>query len=905
MTKTMERMAASRALRVAMSLVLLLSMCVALPKAALAADTVDVSVGDKVWYAGYNTCYMQADGQAAYCAEPNAATPEPGAYSKGDAAGADLTAVMWFSYGAPGFDETMFPDSWYDGSGWDDDKYLVASHILLAYAYQGSGATYGTSADFAEWAESELFGGTWNSMMERAGEVSTGFSAFTIDTGSSTQTLVSFTWEKGGLKLVKADSEAGAAAQGDALLAGAEFSIVNASGKAALVGGDSYADGQTVKVIKTEWDPEAGAYVAATGDDALPCGTYRVVETKAPEGYELADWSRTVEIDSDGQVVDLSGDACSDDVVRGGVQVIKRDRELGASEAIGGADHASEVGPNLSGIEFTVTNQSASKVLVNGMWYEPGQAVATIVTAWNEEAHAYTAQTASDALPYGTYSVQETATNGSYLLSDGEPRTFQVREDGVVVNATSDGEALAFDDQVARNDLKLSKKADSTSESLQVPFLITNVTTGEAHVLVTDRNGQASTAAGWNKHSANTNGNDALASADGVIATADMDASAGIWFALGEDGSQAAVNDDLAALPYGEYTLEELRCEANEGMELVTKSFWVERDSGAAEAVWMTIDDQEGPSVHTEATDKADGDHVAQCADEVTIVDTVYYDNLQAGQEYELTGTLMVKSTGEAMKDADGNSITATKTFTANASSGTVELGFTFDGGLLAGEDVVAFESLRHEGVEVAAHADISDEGQTIHFLSIHTTATDKADGDKVLSGDEATVNDEVAYEGLEPGAEYTLTATLMDAQTGEAVTGADGKAVTATTTFTPDAADGTQAVEIAIDSEGLDGKKLVVFEKLDCDGVQQAAHEDLADEGQTVTVDSPKTPETPETPSETVSTSYDKTGVDMLPGLLMIIVALAGSGALIAYALPKRRNDDNEPTLEDERKDE
>ena len=58
----------------------------------------------------------------------------------------------------------------------------------------------------------------------------------------------------------------------------------------------------------------------------------------------------------------------------------------------------------LDGIEFTVTNRSAHKVLVDGEWREPGEAVATLITAWNDEAGAYTAQTAADALPYGSAS---------------------------------------------------------------------------------------------------------------------------------------------------------------------------------------------------------------------------------------------------------------------------------------------------------------------------------------------------------------------------------------------------------------------------------------------------------------------------------------------------------------------
>ena len=49
-----------------------------------------------------------------------------------------------------------------------------------------------------------------------------------------------------------------------------------------------------------------------------------------------------------------------------------------------------------------------------------------------------------------------------------------------------------------------------------MPFAITNEATGETHVLVSDRNGQASTEASWNKHTANTNGNDHLLEADSI-----------------------------------------------------------------------------------------------------------------------------------------------------------------------------------------------------------------------------------------------------------------------------------------------------------------------------------------------------------------------------------------------------
>ena len=826
-----ETAALSKIARIMMSVALLVGMCASAPMQALAAESVEVTVGDDVPYAGYFTTRMWADGEVAYCAEPAAGTPAPGTYSKSGISDGDLAAAMWFSYGAPGFDESVFPERWYDGTGWSEDKYLVASHVLLSFAYQGSRdeAAYGTNAQFEKWAKDELLGDTWSKVKNRADEVSTGFEAFSVKTGSATQVLMSFTWKTGGLKVAKEDSQAGGASQGDASLAGARFDIVNVSGKSALVGGRSYGNGEVVKTIEAGWDAAANAYVAATGPGDLPCGIYEVVESQAPEGYLASDWSKTANIKGNGEVVDLTGDPCEDDVARGGVQVTKSDRELGKSEALGGDS-------TLAGIEFAITNESAAKVLVGGEWFDPGETVATVTTAWNEEAGAYTAQTAADALPYGTYAIRETKSNDSYLLTDGEPKTFQIRENGAIAKASSGGGELEFFDQVVRNDLEIAKMAEDTNESLQVAFKVTNEATGEAHVVVTDKNGNVSTASSWNKHSANTNGNDRLLGV-GAVNASDMDPKAGVWFSLGEDGSAAEVDDGLAALPFGKYTLEELRSDSNEGYDLVKKAFVIERDSSSAKAVWMSLDDKEGPKIQTEAADASDGDHVAQASSEVTLSDTVYYENLKTdGTEYTVTGTLMLKSTGEALVDADGNAVTASKTFKPKRSSGEVELKFAFDGSLLAGEDVVAFESLTSGGVEVAAHTDLDDEGQTVRLVGIGTTATDKADGDKLVTGADITIVDEVAYEGLVPGVEYTLEAALMDAETGDLVT-VGGKQVTGTATFAPDEANGVQTVELAFDGAGFGGKGVVVFEKLFTAGVQIAAHEDLSDEGQTVTV--------------------------------------------------------------------
>ena len=143
-----------------------------------------------------------------------------------------------------------------------------------------------------------------------------------------------------------------------------------------------------------------------------------------------------------------------------------------------------------------------------------------------------------------------------YLLTDGEPRSFSITRDGEVVDPFAGKDS--FKNLVRRGDLELTKVREDTMERLAgVPFRLESETTGEAHVLVTDANGYASTAASWNPHSQRPNANDNRA--DGSY-----DPEAGIWF-----GPGTTPDDARGALPYDTYTLRELPCAANEGLVLV------------------------------------------------------------------------------------------------------------------------------------------------------------------------------------------------------------------------------------------------------------------------------------------------------------------------------------------------
>lgn len=244
--------------------------------------------------------------------------------------------------------------------------------------------------------------------------------------------------------------------------------------------------------------------------------------------------------------------------------------------------------------------------------------------------------------------------------------------------------------------------------------------------------------------------------------------------------------------------------------------------------------------IGTTATDAADGDKSIGVGKAVTVEDEVSYKNLATGREYTVTGTLMDSATGEPIKDAEGNTVTASTTFEPEDTVGKVKVTFSVDTSTLSNKKLVVFEKLEADGNVIASHEDLTDEGQTVEVIppEIKTSAADGADGDKEVTADgKATIVDTVKYTGLVPGTEYELQGTLMDAETGEALRGADGKEITASAKFTPQAQDGTKDVTFTFDASALGGAKTVVFEKLFVDGTPIGSHEDPTDKDQTVEI--------------------------------------------------------------------
>ena len=133
------------------------------------------------------------------------------------------------------------------------------------------------------------------------------------------------------------------------------------------------------------------------------------------------------------------------------------------------------------------------------------------------------------------------------------------------------------------------------------------------------------------------------------------------------------------------------------------------------QTVELTIANDKIPEIGTKA--EVNGKKRIRATEVFTLTDTVSYAHLIPGKKYVIKGVLMDKSTGKAF-EIDGKTVTSEVTFTPEKSSGKVKISFAFDASKIKKTtELVAFEKLYRSGVEIATHADIDDEGQTVTII--------------------------------------------------------------------------------------------------------------------------------------------------------------------------------------------
>ena len=832
-----------------------------------AGDTVELTVSsDSAKYAGYETHKMYAGGNYAYCIQPSKKTPKSGTFEKhydvenymayaGDTSAAEnLRHIAYYCWGAPGFDAKYFPATWYDGSAMNDDRYIALSHIILADAatYEGAEAMHGCNSSFKNWAYQNVLG--FNTKGDLINEeaprfkltwqpVPSSFKIYVLDTGS-TQKIMGYEYNPTGFLTLTKQSANTSLTSGNSCysLAGATYGV--------------YSDaGCSTQVTTLTTDASGNA-----GTVSLNEGTYYYKELTAPSGYALDSTVGSINVTASQTSTVSVTDMPVNDPVR--ISINKIDSATG---------EAAQGGASLEGAEFTVKYYAG--------FYDAGNLPANATRTWviktkkitSGDKTAYIARLADDykvsgddfyklgntaVLPLGTLSIEETKApegyklDGAYLQVSGSSTKVtgkyvtQITQNGNLASLKG-GNEFSVADKIKRGDFKLTKiDTDNQNRMGDIPFRVTNKATGESHIIKTDENGYYSSESSWNAHSKNTNGGGAYD---------------GLWFSTGD--GKAAVDDSLGAMPYGDYTLEELSCDNNRGKILYNGEFSIRRDKVTVDIGTIENHSEPTPVITTQASDAKTQYQIIKPSADTDIVDKVTITDTMAGREYTITGTLMDKETGEAIT-VNGNPVTASETFTSDGEKKVLDMHFKFDSSSLGGKTVVVFESLSYGDYVAATEEDMENKDQTVYFPEIHTTATDKETADHLtLADSQAKITDTVTYTNLLKGETYTLFGVLMDKDTGKELL-INGEPVTSEMSFTAGRASGTKKLEFDVDTTGLAGKSLVVYETLSLEDVEVAEHKDINDEGQTIHIPTAQTTATDDSSKINVSEAKKEVSV-------------------------------------------
>lgn len=162
-------------------------------------------------------------------------------------------------------------------------------------------------------------------------------------------------------------------------------------------------------------------------------------------------------------------------------------------------------------------------------------------------------------------------------------------------------------------------------------------------------------------------------------------------------------------IPFGNYIVKELKPAEN---YLPSDDIHHITVADNEQIIEITAVNDRIPELKTTAM--INGEKEVTAKGEITITDTVEYKHLVPGKEYKIVGTLMDKSTGKPF-EIDGKTVTSKVTFIPDKPNGKIDVEFTFDSSAIKETtELVVFETLYRDGIEIAVHADIDDEGQTV-----------------------------------------------------------------------------------------------------------------------------------------------------------------------------------------------
>lgn len=467
--------AADIAFRCLMALALVVSLSLVsqggTQKAHAATDAASLTVGDPVYYAGWGTTKMWCGDAMAFCGQPAKTTPPSGDYAKHDVmtGAADSSQVireqilstLYYGIGGPGFDASLWPSTWYDGSPMNEERYIVCSHIMLTdfYTLDFRAAVYGCSQQFVDWARNNITGinddGTTqvpnfnNTVRHRmtVNKAPVGFEAFTLITGSGTQNIISFE-------------------------TGQDVTVVKKSGNPSITTGNScYSfEGTEYSFFRNGTEYVGSIQLDGAGATKVPLrlspGNYMYKETATGPGYKIDKAEHWFEVTNSD--VELSAvDYPDNDPV--GILLGKYDAGL----KYNGAGNLPQGAAGLAGAKFEAK-------FYGGFYNTAEEAVAsgTLLRTWivatDEDGFTYLSddykvsgdswfmEGSAPTLPLGTLTSVEIEAPEGYNLdngSGGAPEVFvrQITQNGPTGSAISTYNSPKVADSVKRGDYRLEK----------------------------------------------------------------------------------------------------------------------------------------------------------------------------------------------------------------------------------------------------------------------------------------------------------------------------------------------------------------------------------------------------------------------------------------------------------------
>lgn len=467
--------AAAVALRCAMALALAFSLSLApqgsAARAYASGDTATLTVGDPVYYAGWGTTKMWCGDAMAFCGQPSKYTPPSGEYAKHDVmtGAADssqiireqILATLYYGIGGPGFDASLWPSTWYDGTPMNEERYIVCSHIMLSdfYTLDFRAAVYGCSQQFVDWARNNITGikddGTTqvpnfkNTVRHRmtVNKAPEGFEAFVLVTGSGNQNIISFE-------------------------TGHDVTVSKKSGNPALTAGNAcYSfEGTEYSFFRDGTDYVGSVQLDVAGATKAPLrlapGSYMFKETATGPGYKTDNAEHWFEV-KDADVALQAVDFPDNDPV--GMLLGKHDAGL----EYNGAGNLPQGAASLAKAKF--------EAKFYGGYFdtaEAAEASGTLLRSWvvetDEDGFAYLSDDykvsgdswfmdgSAPTLPLGTLVCTEIEAPEGYNLDDGHggaPEVFvrQITQNGPTGSAISTYNSPKVADSVKRGDYRLEK----------------------------------------------------------------------------------------------------------------------------------------------------------------------------------------------------------------------------------------------------------------------------------------------------------------------------------------------------------------------------------------------------------------------------------------------------------------